>query len=197
MTRTWTGLVWVRSSTSVSPVDGCNVAGQVPHVEGVGERRAGWSGGRVERREVVVVELDLGPLGDLVAQADEDLDDLASDAVDEVFVADRAARVPGASRRPPRRRRARPAPRPRARPAAPRARPRERRAPRSRSCRRRAAPRETGCQARAGPRSASPSCRGRPPVQRPARQAYSWTQSLRAPRRASARALGARPSLTP
>ncbi len=32
---------------------------------------AGWSSGVVQRREVVVLELDLGPLGDAVAEADE------------------------------------------------------------------------------------------------------------------------------
>ncbi len=43
----------------------------------------------VERREVVVVELDLGALGDPVAQAEEDLDDLGGDLLDEVPRADR------------------------------------------------------------------------------------------------------------
>ncbi len=38
---------------------------------------AGWSSGRVQRREVVVLELDLGALGDAVAEPDEDVLDRA------------------------------------------------------------------------------------------------------------------------
>ena len=41
---------------------------------------------RVERGEVVVVELDLGTLGDLIAEADEDVFDLAHRLRDEVLV---------------------------------------------------------------------------------------------------------------
>ena len=44
---------------------------------------------RVERREVVVVELDLGAFGDAVAEADEDVLDLAHGLADEVLVAGR------------------------------------------------------------------------------------------------------------
>ena len=44
---------------------------------------------RVERREVVVVELDLGAFGDLVAEADEDVLDLTHGLADEVLVAGR------------------------------------------------------------------------------------------------------------
>ena len=40
--------------------------------------------GRVERREVVVLELDLGPLGDAEAEADEDVLDLALDLRQQV-----------------------------------------------------------------------------------------------------------------
>ena len=44
---------------------------------------------RVERREVVVVELDLGSLGDVVAEPDEDVLDLLHRLADEVLVAGR------------------------------------------------------------------------------------------------------------
>ena len=56
------------------------------HPEGVvgGARRMARR--RVERREVVVVELDLGALGDTVAEADEDVLDLAHRLGDEVLV---------------------------------------------------------------------------------------------------------------
>ncbi len=62
--------------------------------EGVVERARGVVVGRVQRREVVVVELELGTLGDPVAQAQEDVLDLADGARDEVH-GDRA----GAARR--------------------------------------------------------------------------------------------------
>ena len=47
-----------------------------PERVGLGLRRVVL--GEVERREVVVLELDLGPLGDAVAEADEDVLDLAA-----------------------------------------------------------------------------------------------------------------------
>ena len=57
--------------------------------------RAGWSGGMVERGEVVVVELDLGALGDVEAEAHEDVLHLAPRLGDQVQVAGRLRRVAG------------------------------------------------------------------------------------------------------
>ena len=87
ITRTCTGEVCVRSTTSDSPATAACVAGEVLDVEGVLEAARGMVGRGVERGEVVVVELDLGPGRDAVAEADEDLDDLGDDLVDEVHVA--------------------------------------------------------------------------------------------------------------
>ena len=64
ITRICTGEVWVRSTVAVGDEE------RVLHVA----RR--MVGGNVERREVVVVVLDLRALGDAEAQADEDVDDL-------------------------------------------------------------------------------------------------------------------------
>ena len=49
----------------------------VAHEEGVVQRAGGMIGRRVEGLEVVVLGLDLGPVDDLVAHADEDVLDLA------------------------------------------------------------------------------------------------------------------------
>jgi len=57
--------------------------------EGVVGGARGVARRRVERREVVIVELDLGTLGDAVAEADEDVLDLAHGLGDEVLVAGR------------------------------------------------------------------------------------------------------------
>ena len=54
--------------------------------EGVVGGARGVAGRRVQRREVVVVELDLGALGDPVAEPDEDVLDLAHGLADEVLV---------------------------------------------------------------------------------------------------------------
>ena len=50
--------------------------------------RAGWSVREVQRLEVVVVVLDLGPLGHAVAQLGEDLLHLADDQGDRVEAAE-------------------------------------------------------------------------------------------------------------
>ena len=57
--------------------------------EGIVQRARRVIGGCVERLEVVVVGLDLGTLGDLVAHADEDVLDLAARRSDQVQVAQR------------------------------------------------------------------------------------------------------------
>ncbi len=54
------------------------------HEEGVVERAGRMIGGSVEGLEVVVLGLHLGPLGDLVAHADEDVLDLPLGLGDEV-----------------------------------------------------------------------------------------------------------------
>ena len=78
----------MRSSTPLgSPVE--LVAREIPHVEGVCRRSRRMLRRVVERREVVVVELDLGAFGDPIAQADEDVDDLGDEAIDEVTTAQR------------------------------------------------------------------------------------------------------------
>ena len=84
----------MRSSTSDSPATAACVAGEVLDVEGVLEAARGMVRRRVERREVVVVELDLRALGDAVAETDEDLDDLARRPGRS------GATCPGARRRP-------------------------------------------------------------------------------------------------
>jgi hypothetical protein len=61
----------------------------LPHPEGVVRRARRVAGRGVERREVVVVELDLGALGDAVAEADEDVLDLAHRLADEVLMTGR------------------------------------------------------------------------------------------------------------
>ena len=55
--------------------------------------RAGWPGRVVQRREVVVVVLDLGALGDLEAEPDEDVLDLAPRLGDQVQPAGGPRRV--------------------------------------------------------------------------------------------------------
>ena len=76
--RICTGDVCVRSITcSGSPSS---------HVERVLHRAGRVAGREVERFEVVPVDLDLGTFGDRVAQADEDVFELAPDARDEVQV---------------------------------------------------------------------------------------------------------------
>ena len=67
----------------------------VRHVERVLHRPRRMRGRHVERREVVVVELDLGPLGDREAERDEDVLDLAARLGDQVQVAVRQGRVAG------------------------------------------------------------------------------------------------------
>ena len=59
--RIWPGEVWVRRQTpgATQSVSDSAFAGMVV--------------GRVQRREVVVLELDLGPLGDAIAEPDEDV----------------------------------------------------------------------------------------------------------------------------
>ena len=59
------------------------------HPEGVVGRARRVAGRRVERREVVVVQLHLGAVRDAVAQADEDVLHLAHGLADEVLVAGR------------------------------------------------------------------------------------------------------------
>ena len=60
------------------------LARKVAHVEGVLQTAGGMVGRLVERGEVVVVQLDLRPLGDAIAQAEKDLDDLGANLLDEV-----------------------------------------------------------------------------------------------------------------
>ena len=68
--------------------------------------RAGWSFGEVERGEIVVVGLDLGPLGDAEAELGEDLLDLVDHLGDRMDAAE-GGRAAGEGdvhrRRPPRR----------------------------------------------------------------------------------------------
>ena len=64
-------------------------------VEGVLEHPRRVPGRVVERGEVVVVVLDLGPLDDLVAEADEDVLDLAPGAGQRMQVAEPHGRRPG------------------------------------------------------------------------------------------------------
>ncbi len=59
------------------------------HPEGVVSGARGVAGRRVQGGEVVVVELDLGALGDAVAQTGEDVLDLAHRLADEVLVTGR------------------------------------------------------------------------------------------------------------
>ena len=75
----------MRSSTSGSRL----------HVEGVLEHPRRVTGRVVERGEVVVVVLDLGPLHHPVAEADHHVLDLARGAGDQVGVADRPRRGAG------------------------------------------------------------------------------------------------------
>ena len=81
--RTCIGEVWVRRTTSSGP-GGRPSARRAVRIERRRidvERVLGHprrvAGRMVERREVVVVELDLGPLHHPVAEADEDVLDLA------------------------------------------------------------------------------------------------------------------------
>ena len=57
------------------------------HVERVLHRAGGMTGREVERLEVVPVELDLGTFGDLVAEADEHVFELAPDPRDRMQMA--------------------------------------------------------------------------------------------------------------
>jgi len=61
----------------------------LPHPERVVRRTRRVAGRRVQSGEVVVVELDLGTLGDAIPEADEDVLDLAHRLADEVLVARR------------------------------------------------------------------------------------------------------------
>ena len=65
--------------------------GEVADVEGVGRRARRVVRRRVQSGEVVVVQLDVGSLGHLVAEADEDPDDLVDGAGDQVRGPGRAA----------------------------------------------------------------------------------------------------------
>jgi hypothetical protein len=86
MVRICTGEVWVRSSRrSRDGLCSCPAMSSVSCVS-----RAGWFGGKVERLEVVVVGLDLGPLADGIAHRLEDGDDLVHHAQDGMLHADGA-----------------------------------------------------------------------------------------------------------
>ena len=85
MTRICTGDVWVRNST-------CSGSAELD-VQRVLHRARRVAGREVQRLEVVPVVLDLGTLGDLVAEADEHVLELALALGDEVEVAAAGARA--------------------------------------------------------------------------------------------------------
>ena len=70
--------------------DGGLLAGEVADVERVRQAARGVVRRRVERGEVVVVQLDFRAFRDVIAEADEDVGDLAHHLVDEVDVTRRA-----------------------------------------------------------------------------------------------------------
>ncbi len=57
----------------------CNVAGEVLDIERVLQPTSGVIRRLIECGEVVVIEFDLGPFGDAIAEPDEDVGDLFDD----------------------------------------------------------------------------------------------------------------------